>query len=205
MLELGGPKDKKQSGLTLIEMVVTVVILAIALTGIAITVAQGLSQSAKTLLEVKRVALEQAYLDEILAKRFDENSHVGGIPPCFGLKGDPGPLPIRCTGPCTDVGVLFRFCPDSGESSRNRYDDVDDYHGLDEGDGRPNPLQDAEGEDRDGYENFRVQVNVRYAGADAVLGLTEGLTDTHAKLITVTISNRGQSVGADFSVYKANF
>ena len=131
----------------MIELVVTIVILAISLTGITMAVRGGISRSADTTLQVRTVALAQAYLDEILSKRFDEKSRNNGIPPCRAL-----PVPSQCSA---------TLGPEAGET-RASYDDVDDYHELDEGDDPLNPLQDVEGNPRLGYENFRVRVNVRY-------------------------------------------
>ena len=182
----------RQSGLTLIEMVVTIVILAISLVGVAAMVRQGLQQSANTMVETRAIALGHAYLDEIMGRRFDERSARSGLNPCFGLG-------VGLARPCTDEA---NFGPDGGET-RTRYDDVDDYHLLAEGDGEATALKDAEGDDREGYENFKVEVSVRYAGDDAILG--GALDETHAKLITVTVTSRDQDNGWDFSVYKANF
>lgn len=186
----------KKNGFTIIELVATIVILAIAMVGVAAMVGRGLTSSADTLLETRAIALGYAYLDEIIGRRFDEKSHPSGLIPCFGLPADPGPPPR----PCTAVAGLGT---DSGEVLRRRYDDVDDYHGMVQGDGEATPLQDAEGNDRDGYENFHVEIGVRYAGMDMVFAGTRALTD--AKLITVTVRYRTQTDGFDFSAYKANY
>lgn len=189
-----------QSGLTLVELVLTIVLLAVALVGITFSVQFGVSRSADTTLQVRAVALAQAYIDEILGKRFDERTRNNGVPPCRAA----APPPRQCT-------VEGSFGPDGGETTRNRYDDVDDYHGLDEGDGQVNPLQDAEGNTRSGYENFRVQVSVRYLNPgigeeEETLGVNNELDDQYdAKLITVTVIHRSFSSGMTFSAYKSNF
>lgn len=175
-------------GFTLIEMITSIVILAIALVGVANMVSLGNSNSANILVQTRAMALGQSYLDEIMGRRFDERAAASGFDPCFGL--DP-----MDSGRCSAV-----LGPDSGETSRDHYDDVDDYNGLEEGDGVA-PLEDAEGNEREGYENFHVAVAVRYAGDDAVLGLDE----TDAKLITVTVRTRDQEEGWEFSVYRANY
>ena len=191
--------DSRQQGLSLVELIVTIVILAIALTGISVVIQGGLSQSADTTLNVRTVALGQAYLDEILGKRFDENTRNSGIPPCRPS----APPPRRCTNEAS-------FGPDGGEN-RARYDDVDDFHGLDQGDGQATPLQDAEGNTRTDYENFRVQVSVRYinvgvGGEEENLGVGDELDEEFdAKLITVTVTHRSLSQGVTFSAYKSNF
>ena len=189
--QLDNLRARKQiSGVTLIEMIVTIVILGIAMVGVAVMVRQGIQQSANTLVETRAVALGNAYLDEIMGRRFDERSARSGLNPCFGLAGG---------RPCS---LEVNFGPDGGES-RPRFDDVDDYHGLAEGDGEATPLQDGEGVDRDGYENYKVEVNVQYAGDDLLLG--GALDETHAKLITVTVTSRDQNQGWDLSVYRTNY
>lgn len=185
----------RQCGITLVEMVVTIVILGIALTGITMAINQGLSRSADTLPQTRGVALAQSYLDEILGKRFDERSSPRGIPPCRN----------NCTA---EAG----FGPDGGETDRSGFDDVDDYHDLDEGWQQPDPLRDADGNERGEYGNFRVQVSVRYldpgAGEEEEnLGATpDDLDDEQdAKLVTVTVSHPSEPDGWDFSAYKSNF
>ena len=177
------------AGFSLIEMVATIVILSIALVGISSMVGLGASNSANTLLETRAMALGESYLDEIMNRRYDERSAVSGLNPCFGLVGGD-----RCTDE-DDFGA------DGGENSRDRFDDVDDYHLLAEGDGESTAIQDAEGLDRADYANFHVAVSVRYAGDDAFLGMDE----TAAKLITVTVTTRDQDEGWKYSVYRGNY
>ncbi len=184
-----------QKGLTLIEMVLTILILAIALIVITGILSSGVGSSADITLEIRSAALAQSYLDEILAKRFDELSHPRGIPPCRS----------NCT-------AFVDFGPD-GVETRARFDDVDDYHGLDEGEGQANPLQDSTGAERTGYESFRVRVSVRYMDI-GVSGTEENLAaalhdldeNEDAKVITVTVNylNSGTE-GIAYSAYKTNF
>ncbi|ALO45166.1 Putative MSHA pilin protein MshD [Pseudohongiella spirulinae] len=195
MWETALSNRRVQRGVTLIELIAVIVILAISLVGVTAAISGAISRSSDVMLETRAVALAQSYLDEILSRRFDENSAPRGIPPCRSN--------------CTDE---IDFGPDGGETGRADFDDVDDYHGLDEGAGQADPLQDAEGNERLGYENFRVRVEVRYLR----LGVGEieedlatapnDLTDEQdAKLITVTVSHVEQPGGWMFSVYKANF
>lgn len=204
--------ERKQQGITLIELVAVIAIMAIALVGVTQTISVVTRQSADTLLETRAVALAQSYLDEILGKRFDENSAPRGIPPCS-----------KAYNPCSTV-----LGPESGET-RSLFDDVDDYHDLAEGDDESEPLQDSEGNDREGYDNFRVQVSVRYVDpcdeeADWFnfapeictpdIGIPEEveaseealvIASRSAKLIRVTVQHRDNAEGWHFSVYKANF
>lgn len=185
----------KQCGVTLIEMVVTIVIMAIALFGVTTAISLAISRSSDVLLEARAMALAQSYLDEITAKRFDENSAPRGIPPCRS----------NCT-------IAGSFGPDGGETARQDYDDVDDYDGLIEGFDQITPLQDVEGNDRTGYEGFWVDIDVRYlelgsGGAEENLATeANDLTDEEdAKHITITVYHIDNTNGWVFSVYKANF
>lgn len=195
MSEIALNNQGRQRGVTLIELVAVIVILAISLAGVTAAISSAISRSSDVMLETRAVALAQSYLDEILSRRFDENSAPRGIPPCRA----------NCT-------AEVNFGPDGGETSRADYDDVDDYHGLDEGYEQTNPLQDAEGNERLDYENFRVRIEVRYLQlgvGEAEENLATALNDLtdvqDAKLITVTVSHVSQPDGWLFSVYKANF
>ena len=179
---------KKAGGVTIVELVVTIVILGIALAAVAGMLGTGLSQSSNTLIETRAIALGYSYLEEIMGKRYDERTPKTGTPPCFGLSGG-----NRCTAEAS-------FGPDGGET-RPRYDDVDDFHALAQGQGETDPLEDAEGNTRNGYENFRVEVTVRYGGDDTVLGLTE----TDAKFIIVNVQNTALNLDWEFSAYRGNF
>ncbi|MGD8784433.1 MAG: prepilin-type N-terminal cleavage/methylation domain-containing protein, partial [Thioalkalispiraceae bacterium] len=71
-----------QQGFSLIEMIVVIVVLAVALTGVTLAINETVKQSPKPLVQTRAMELAQTYLDEILAKRFDETSGQGGTPRC---------------------------------------------------------------------------------------------------------------------------
>lgn len=195
--------EARSRGMTLIELVAAIVILGIALTGITIAVYRGVGQSADVMTQTRAVALAQSYLQEITGRRFDENSNPRGIPPCW--TDAPG------LADCTAVSNFGSTINEPNEDARPQYDDVDDYHGVNEGwnstDGEP--LRDADGIEREGYDNFRIEVSVRYIqpgedGLEEFLGVNLGHPED-AKFITVTVFHPDQPDGWDFSVYKANF
>lgn len=169
----------RAAGFTLVELVVTMVVISVAVLGISQALAFALSRQSDGLWQAKAVALAQSYVDEIVSRRYDEASPVGGVPPC-------APAAIACT----PVG------PD-GES-RSGFDDVDDYDGLDE-----QPPLDVEGNPRSEYAGYRVQVSVAYV--DAAQASALGLDDTSdAKLITVSVTPPGQATLA-FPIVRGNY
>lgn len=217
MFDLG--RRHSQRGVSLIEMIFVIIILAVALVGIATTISGGTSRSSDTLVEIQSIALAQAYMDEVLGKRFDEGTRASGIPPCRVLRDGMADMPDganrRCSDKVSGSPPPREFGPDGAET-RATYDDVDDYDGLTEGFGviAPNDtLKDANGDDRDGYANYSVSVEVDYfnpaSGDISYVPSTptdEELDDVwDAKLITVTVFFGSETDGLVLSAYKSNF
>ena len=181
---------KSSAGITIIEMVIVIVVLGIALVVITQMLGQNTIRGAYTYDETKAIELAQSYSSEIKAKRYDENSPVGGVPPCDGVSGGNG-----CTANSNSA-----LGPDTGESARTAFDDVDDYDDLDEGSGSGNSLLDAEGNSRTGYQNFRVQVQVTYSGDAAPR--SGSVSDSKKVVLTITQPN-GEAL--DFTFHRANY
>jgi MSHA pilin protein MshD len=170
---------KRQKGFSLVEMIVVIVVLAIALTGVSLAINETVKQSPKPLVQTRAMELAQTYLDEILAKRFDEVSGQGGIPRCDS----------------TDNAAVVCSNTMGNEEGGNRllFDDVDDYHNLSN-----QPPVTASGTTLNNYSSYLVQVNVAYAGADL------GLPTRAAKRITVTVTTPlGNSIPV--TAYRINF
>lgn len=167
-------------GFSLIEMIVSIVTLGVALTAVAVLIYPAIEESPEPAVQIRAVELGQAYLDEILGKRYDANTGQGGTPRCDS--SDPGAQ--ACTA---------ALGPEAPET-RALFDDVDDYHGLDD-----SPPVDALGNARGRYARYRVQVQVSYAGS--ALGLAD---ERDAKRVDVTVTS---PLGDQFpfSAYRVNF
>jgi MSHA pilin protein MshD len=143
-------------GLTLVELVISIVVLGIALPGVLLAVNATTKRSADPMLEHQAVAIAEAYLEEILAKAY----------------ADPD-----------DASVCG-----AAEGSRDLYDDVCDYAGLDDAGAR-----DQEGGAVAGLGAYRVRASVDTA---ATLGALSGSADvlrvdvrvTHAAGVDLTLS-----------------
>ena len=103
-------RSKKERGFSLIELVITIVIISIALTALSSSLFTAVGRNADPMWQAKATHLAQAYLDEILAMRYAETSPLGG----------------GSIGSCAVDGA------EAGEASRSLFDDVDDYDGLTE-------------------------------------------------------------------------
>ena len=67
-----------QHGATLVELVMTIVIISVAIAGVVGAFSLIAGRSADPLNQTRAVALAQLYIDEILARRFAEASPNGG-------------------------------------------------------------------------------------------------------------------------------
>ena len=193
-LLLQGRASKTRSGVTLVEMVIVISILAIALTTVTQMLTRNTVSGAYTYDETKAVELAESLTGEIRSKRFDENSPVSGVPPCDGVSGGSA---------CTASASLG---PEAGETAspytRVNFDDVDDYDGVDEGSGSAtgNDLLDVAGNQRSGYQNFRVQIAVSYSGN--VAPRSGELTDSKKVQLTIT-QPTGEAL--DFTFHVGNY
>lgn len=126
-----------QKGATLVELVITIVIISVAIAGVVGAFGLITGRSADPLNQTRAVALAQIYMDEILSRRYDEDTPVGGVP--------------RQTMSC-DIATE--------ETDRADYDDVDDYNAISGG-----APENAEGTALIAdYANFQVAISVKCAG-----------------------------------------
>lgn len=134
------PRDKQQ-GVTLIELIITIVVLGIALSALVTALSDGIGRSTTPLWESRSLELTQAYLDEILAMKYDGTQPSGG-------------------------GVIAGACVISNDGqTRQNFDDVDDYNGLND-----DPPQLIESSlDMSTYSEFSVSVDVTCAGTEVGL------------------------------------
>ncbi len=93
-----------QSGVTLIELIITIVVISIALTGTLVVISRTVGGSADPMIVRQAVGVAEAYLEEIVLKPYYD--------PVLGAGG----------------GV----CPASDPNGRPEYDNVCDYNGLDD-------------------------------------------------------------------------
>lgn len=125
-----GNMFRRIAGVTLIELVIVIVIISLAVVASLSSFSFLAGHNATPLIQTRIIDLAQLYADEILAKRFDEDTGNGGSPAYSGCR-----------------------ITDDGENRAN-FDDVDDYNGLDEAPAFSDQNLAAY------YSNFRVQITV---------------------------------------------
>jgi MSHA pilin protein MshD len=102
------PQTNRQGGFTLMEVIVFIVVVAIAMGALLAVFNESVVNSVDPAVRIKALEKAQATLDEILARKFDENTPTGGVPACDSPAG----------------------LPCSGISPEGDFDDVGDYHGY---------------------------------------------------------------------------
>ncbi len=98
-----------QAGVTLIEMVIFIVVVSIALGTLFSVFNHSMINSVDPLIRVRALECAQAKMEEVTARKFDENTPSGGVPAC----GSAELGAVACAGITADAG----------------FDDIGDYHG----------------------------------------------------------------------------
>lgn len=121
----------EQSGFTLIELIMTIVLLGFTLT-LLVPFFQAIEHSSDPIVRERTVALGQALMDEILSRRWDENTRVGGGPICTSESGTGRGATVYGTAlDCGSGTPPFASAVGSDEgTNRQLYDDVDDYNDM---------------------------------------------------------------------------
>ncbi len=173
---------QRSRGFSLIELVAGLVLTAFSLTFLSVVFFSHPERSVEPMLQVRAAELGQALMDEILAKPFDEQTPLGGFPPC---------------SPCTPTASLG---PD-GTETRSNYNDVDDYHSYCDSN---HAVEDVFGNLPTDFDNFQMSICVNYDGD------YNGVADDNinAKLVIVEIyppSGAGLHEPITFKAYRGNF
>jgi len=165
----------RQHGATLVELIMTIVIISVAIAGVVGAFSLIAGRSADPLNQTRAVALAQLYMDEILAKQFADASPVGG--------GEVG----SSNADCASIGP-------EGIETRSSFNDVDDYATLNNA-----VPQNGEEQGLNGYASFQVSVFVLCDGTNVNLA-----QDYQAKRINITITDPSGN-NFLFSAYRGNF
>jgi MSHA pilin protein MshD len=176
-----------QGGVTLIELVISIVVIAIALSALTIAVSDNVRRSADPMIQEQASAIAQAYLEEIMLHGFCD--------PDFDPDGNPA---TGCSLEC-NVSVCSGGCggPIPAAEARDAFDDVCDYAGLSDAGAR-----DQAGNAVPGLGQYTVGVSVTDQGVS--LGGTLPASAGRAVLIDVTVSHP-QADNVVMSAFKANF
>ncbi len=190
-------RSSRAAGFSLVELVVFIVIVGVSLAGILLSVRSGVQSAGDPHINYRVIELSQLYLDEIIARRYDQQTPLGGVPSCV------------TSASCTAVAA---FGPDAGET-RAAWNDVDDYHALKEGNAAvcqtANPLssatlRDSRGLSRQGYDGYCVEVDVVYDGDYDGTGNEAGAGEMTAKRVRVT-TTAPDGTSFAFSAYRGGF
>jgi MSHA pilin protein MshD len=166
------------AGFTLIETVIVVVLLGVIMAGMTVLFVKNVSESHQPYLRQRALAVADAFMDEILRKRWDDYTPLGGG--CVKTASCPaGPL-------AAGIGTE--------EGARSDYDDIDDYDAIT----NQSPPQDSAGNAMTGYDGFSVTVTVDQPG------IWNGVAAEDVKRIQVQVTS---TIGETLmlTAYRVNF
>ncbi len=172
-------KRHQQAGFTLVETVIVIVLVGVMMAGMTALFINNVGNSHRPYLRQKALAVTNAFMDEILRKQWNEATPLGGG--CVNTASG-----FCATGPAViTIGT-------EGES-RGTYDDIDDYHGLNQ-----SPPQDSSGTNMPGYDGYTVNVSVVQPGVN-----WNAVPAADVRLITVSVTSSNETI--TISAYRVNF
>ena len=176
-----------QSGMTLIELIVAMVVIAIATSTIMLLISDVTRRSADPMVQEQAHAIAQSYLEEIMLRPFCDPNDFASPVDCPTLCVSSACA--SCSGNTTD-GVTIE--------DRSTYDDVCDYDGL-----TNNGATDQNNNLIAGLEAYTVTVNV----VDDATANLNGLTGNAGQsvLVNVTLSHSALPGDIVLSGYRANY
>ncbi len=87
-----------QRGVTLIELIVFIVIISSSLATFLAVFGQMVSRSVDPVVQMRAQACAQAKVEQIMARKFDENTPTGGLPACGSAEANA----VACAGITAD-------------------------------------------------------------------------------------------------------
>lgn len=112
----------KVHGFTFVELVISLVVIGIAVTGVLLVFTQTVASSADPLIRQQALAIAEAYLEEVISKHYDDPDGVDGegsrgdfddVDDYDGLTGTPS----RPDGSTTGLAALSAYTVDVNVSA----------------------------------------------------------------------------------------
>jgi MSHA pilin protein MshD len=174
-------------GVTLIELVASIVIISIAVLGLILATTGVAGRSGNPLIERQAAAIAHAYLEEVMLANFCD--------PDFLTAGQ------TCSQQCMGSACSAAACGGVGplkEASRGLYDDVCDYNGLND-----SGAVDRNGNGIGGLGSYTVRVNVIDNGVS--IGLP-AINSNSGEVVRIDVSVSHAAMDSDFQLsgFRAN-
>jgi MSHA pilin protein MshD len=176
-------RRRLQRGATLVELVISIVIISVGLAGIVSVINRNVLSSADPMAQHQAVAIAEAYLEEILLKDFCDPNNAAGCTP----GNAPG------TANCLVCDAAFV------EGGRASYDNVCDYNSL-----PPGAPADQNNNAITGLGNYSVSVSV-LTNATLNTGAPTQLAGASCQVLRVEVTVTGPAGTYAVSGYRANY
>ncbi|MDP1652666.1 MAG: type II secretion system protein [Rhodocyclaceae bacterium] len=176
--------DRRQHGLTLIELIMFIVIVGVALAGVLTVLNYTTRHSADPLVRKQALAIAEAILEEVMLQPFTwcdpDDAAAAAATSAVGCVAEV--LGVETVGGNTDTRP----------SNTSPFDNVSDYHGL-----TNTTINIAGASMPAGYNASVVVENTSDAAANrlgGVIGITSITTDAAVLLISVTVTAPGETI-----------
>ena len=174
----------EERGLSLIELLIFIVVVGVAVTGVVSVFSLNARSSADPVVRKQAVAIAESLLEEVLSKPYtycdpdDANAETATSPAGCAT------MPETAMAPETD---------ETRDSNLTPYDNVNDYNGF-----SMVGIQDLAGATVDGLNAYSASIQVQSAGA------FNGIPAGETLLVTVTVTAPGNHT-VSLSGYRARY
>lgn len=181
-------QHRRQAGVTLIELVMFIVVIAIAVTGVLLVYANTVRYSADPVVRKQMLAVAEAMLEEAASMPFtycdpdDLDARIAG-------------QAVVSAGDCAStVEMIGPEAAEARHAPANPFDNVNDYAGFDTANATPAGITDISGTVVRGLSGYRAQIAVSaqpLGPAGAMVAATDGNGAPQVLLITATVTAPG--------------
>ena len=181
-----------QRGLSLIELLVFIVVVGIAVTGVLSVYSLNARSSADPMVQKQALAIAESLLEEVLAKPYTYCDPDDANVESAGSYDDCATMPEDIMGPETAGTAETRY------SNLTPFDNVNDYNGF-----SMNGIRDLNGDDVAGLGGYSATIQVQpVADFNGIVPVVPG--DNETLLVTVTVTAPGNQ-GVSLSGYRTRY
>jgi MSHA pilin protein MshD len=173
-------------GFTLLEMILFIVVFSLGIVGVMTLYINTLGKTSDPILRNNAVQVLQSVMEVVYNKKWDENTPNGG---CDNIT-------TECSALSSSIG------PDSGETSLNDYDDIDDF--VNSGSAYKKS-RDWLSQDFGLISGFNIKITISYARITGNKVYENTSSKSNYKLIQIEVQSNGLNESYKLIAVKANF
>jgi MSHA pilin protein MshD len=186
-----------QRGLSLVELIVTIVVIGVAVAGVLVAFTTATRSSTDPMIQKQALAIAEALLEEVQLQPFTY---------CDPDDANAATALSAVVNPATDCAATLEGSGPEGEdrySTTTPFDNVNDYNGFDSATAAPAGIRNINQDLIDGLDGYHVKVDVAGQPLSGVGDDANG--KPQSLLITVTVTNPSANTTVTLHGYRLRY